>query len=694
MNDFIKRHLVFVLCLTLVLSAGTIGFVYPASAATLLEDSFDGGAGNWTSSSGSWSVVQDSGNAVYSQSGTSEGRTSAGSQTWTDYAVEADVKIVDFNGSTRTYVAGRYVDGNNFYAASLYNSSGGTLEIRKKVSGSTTTIASKTNFGLATGVWYKVKLELSGTSIKLYVNGQLELSAADSSLAAGAAGLVTFKSIAKFDNVSVTNSNSVPTTPTPSPTVAPTPTPTVQPTTAPSTSPTTAPTPTPTPSPTSGPTSEYQLTGFSAGNTGGGSIAETDSKYIKVYNATDLAAALKKGSGYKVVEIMNDLDLGWNEIPAAAKVSPFASHNSALTHPVLLNTGVSKITVDGFTGLTIFSANGAKIKHAAFTFKRSTNVIIRNLEFDELWEWDEATKGDYDKNDWDYITIEESSKFWIDHCTFHKAYDGLVDVKKGSNGVTISWSSFLGDDGSAGSWVTQQINAMEANQSAYPMYAFLRSSAVGLSKADIIAVAASQKKGHLVGSTEFASDNAALEVTLHHNYYQDQQDRMPRLRAGNVHAYNIVMDSAGAWSARSRITSAMETAISGNSYHFGVTSNGAISTENGAVLVEKSVIIDVYYPLRNNQKDASLPDYTGKIAAIDTIYSLNGTTFRGNSDTAGSPLSPVPAAIKPFSWNGFTTLPYSYTADDPATLKARLVAANGAGAGKLSWAKVNWLQTS
>ncbi|SFF31676.1 pectate lyase [Paenibacillus algorifonticola] len=694
MEYFIKRNVIFVLCLALVLSAGSVGFVYRASAAALLEDGFDSGAGNWTATSGSWSVVQENGNAVYSQSGTSEGRTSAGSQSWTDYAVEADVKIVDFKGSTRTYVAGRYLNGNNFYAASLYNSSGGTLEIRKKVSGSTTTLASKTNFGLAAGVWYKVKLEMSGTSIKLYVNDQLELSATDSSLTAGAAGLVTFKSIAKFDNVSVTNSGSVPTTPTPSPTAAPTPTPTVQPTTAPSPSPTVTPAPTPTPSPTAGQTGEYQLTGFSVGNTGGGSIAETDSQYIKVYNATDLAVALKKGSGYKVVEIMNDLDLGWNEIPAAAKVSPFASHNSALTHPVLLNTGVSKITVDGFTDLTIFSANGATIKHAAFTFKRSSNVIIRNLEFDELWEWDEATKGDYDKNDWDYITIEESSKFWIDHCTFHKAYDGLVDVKKGSNGVTISWSSFLSDDRSAGSWVTQQINAMEANQSAYPMYAFLRSSAVGLSKDDIIAVAASQKKGHLVGSTELASDNAALEVTLHHNYYQDQQDRMPRLRAGNVHAYNIVMDSAGAWSARALITAAMESAISGNGYHFGITSNGAISTENGAVLVEKSVIIDVYYPLRNNQKDASNAVYTGKIAAIDTIYSMDGTTFRGNSDTVGSPLSPVPAAIQPFSWNGFTTLPYSYTADDPATLKARLIAANGAGSGKLSWAKVNWLQTS
>ena len=30
---------------------------------------------------------------------------------------------------------------------------------------------------------------------------------------------------------------------------------------------------------------------------------------------------------------MNDLNLGWNEIPSAAQTSPFAKHNDALTHP-------------------------------------------------------------------------------------------------------------------------------------------------------------------------------------------------------------------------------------------------------------------------------------------------------------------------------------------------------------------------
>ncbi|WP_028611689.1 family 16 glycoside hydrolase [Paenibacillus harenae] len=678
------------LCLTLIIS---LFMMYPASAATLMSSNFNNGQfTGWTPTSGNWSVVQDNGNYVYYQSGTSEGRTSAGNQSWTDYSVEADVKVENFNGSNRTYITGRYEDGNNFYAASLYNSSGGTLELRKKVGGSTTTLASKSNYGLAAGTWYTVKLEMSGSTIKMYVNGNLELTAADSSLTSGAVGLIAYKTVAKFDNVVVSDSE-----PSPSPTLSPdpTPTPSPEPTPTPDPSPTSSPEPTLTPTPIPGALSEYRLTGFAEGNTGGGSIAETDSRYKKVYNATDLALAVKKGSGIKVIEIMNDLDLGWNEIPESAKITSIVAHNSPLTHPVLKTTGVSKIYIDSFNGLTIFSANGSKIKHAAFVIKYSSNLIIRNLEFDELWEWDEATKGNYDKNDWDFITIEgASNKVWIDHCTFNKAYDGVLDVKKGSNGVTVSWSAFRADDQSSNSWVTQQVNAMESNLSAYPMYAYLRSSAVGLSKSDIIAIAAGQKKGHLVGSTEFASDNPNLEVTLHHNYYQDIQDRMPRLRGGNVHAYNIVMDSAGGWAAKKKITSEMENAMSSKGYKFGVTSNGAISTEDGAVLVEKSQIIGVQYPMRNNQADPADASYTGKIKALDTIYSLNGSTFRGNSDTANSPLAPVPAPVKAFSWNGFSSLPYNYTADDPSTLKARLTASNGSGAGKLSMSKENWLLTN
>ncbi|MEC0181990.1 pectate lyase [Paenibacillus peoriae] len=664
--------------LALSLSLPLLGNAY-ADGSLQASDNFEQGeAQGWKVDSGNWSVFKGGDGFTYQQSGRSEGRSVKGDASWTNYSVQADVYIDDFNGSNRVYVAGRYTDAKNFYAASLYNKKGGTLEIRKKVNGSMKTLATNKKYKLNTHTWYRVKLELSGSEIKMYVNDKLELTAKDSSLTAGAVGLVTSKASAQFDNVLVSGAASGGNTTTPP----------------------TKPEPgkdQPTPGTNDNVTlkNSYNLTGFSYGNTGGGNIAETDANYKKVYNAVDLHEALKKGSKVKVIEIMNDLDLGWNEMPSAAKLNPFSSHNAVQTHPVLKKTGVSKIYIQNLNGVTIFSAKGAKIKHAGFVIKNSSNLIFRNLEFDELWEWDEATKGNYDKNDWDYVTVEgQSSKVWIDHCTFNKAYDGLVDVKKGSNGVTISWSLFKGDDRSPNSWVTQQVNAMEADKSSYPMYAYLRSSAVGLSKEDIIDIAAGQKKAHLVGATEKAADNPNLEVTLHHNYYLDIQDRMPRLRGGNAHAYNIVIDDAGLARAKKRITSDVAKAISAKGYHFDVVGNGAISTENGAVLLEKSYLIDVFSPIRNNQKDAKKADFTGKIKAEDVIFSDKGSVFRGGSEEANSPLAPYPAKAIDFSWNGFTKLPYSYTAENPENLVAQLQGKDGAGAGKLNWSKENWLKTT
>jgi hypothetical protein len=133
-----------------------------------------------------------------------------------------------------------------------------------------------------------------------------------------------------------------------------------------------------------------------------------------------------------------------------------------------------------------------------------------------------------------------------------------------------------------------------------------------------------------------------------------------------------------------------------NTYSFKPFLNGSIATENGAVLVEKSVYLDCLTPLRNNQTDPSDPFYTGKILALDTIYQMDSTVIRGNSTDPGNPLGPVQAPIIAFSWNlPGNQLPYTYTMDDPNQLQAIVTdPAAGAGAGVLTWAKTNWLRTS
>ncbi len=460
------------------------------------------------------------------------------------------------------------------------------------------------------------------------------------------------------------------------------------------------------------PNTAYNLAGFGNGTTGGGVIADTDPAYRKVYTALDLANALvsayKTAGSVKVIEIMNDLDLGWNEVGSAVQTlasTPFRSHNTPLLHPRLLVTGVSLIDIKPRSGLTIFSANGATIRHATFNIKSTANIIVRNLKFDEMWEWDEASKGQYDKNDWDFIDLGNGgsvSNVWIDHCTFTKAYDGILDTKAGSSAITISWCKYVGDDGATNpdSFVWQQINSLESNRTSYAFYNFLRNN--GFSTTNIVTIIQGHDKTHLAGANDLDPKNATISMTFHHLWLNNVWDRcVPRLRAGNVHDYNLYADDTlvlAAKTLRNTRAAAMSAANQNtlnNTYSFNPPINGAISTESGALLVEKSVYIDCLTPLRNNQTDPSDPTYTGKILALDTIYQMNGAFFRGNSTDPGgvNTLGPVQAPVIPFSWNlPGNQLPYTYTMDDPSQLQS--IVAIGAGAGVVTWNKTNWLLTA
>jgi len=466
--------------------------------------------------------------------------------------------------------------------------------------------------------------------------------------------------------------------------------------------------------------SAYNLTGFATaggGCTGGGVIATNDPAYVQVYTPLDFANALqsayKTAGSVKVIEIMTNLSLGWNEIGAAVQaVGPFRANTTPLLHPVLVTVGESLIDITPKSGLTIFSANGATIKHCNWNIKNCHNVIIRNLKFDENFEWDESTKGQYDRNDWDFLTIGNGgsvSNLWVDHCTFTKSYDGILDTKAGCSDITISWCRYIGDDGATNtnSWLWQQINYLEQSRSSYPMYNFLRTH--GYSTTNIVTIMQAHDKTHLAGQNDLDPKNATIAMTFHHLWIGVWDRCVPRLRAGNVHDYNLYVDDTQVLAARrlrDSIAATMSTADQNtlnNTYSFEPPVNGTISTENGAILVEKSVYIDCLWPLRNNQTAPSNPAYTGKIIALDTIYAMDSTSTNvsdSSNTNYWNPLGPVQAPIIPFSWNTNAAtpngqLPYTYTPDDPAQLQAIVTSHTaGAGAGVLTWAKTNWLMTS
>lgn len=458
----------------------------------------------------------------------------------------------------------------------------------------------------------------------------------------------------------------------------------------------------------------YNIEGYaaSANVTGGGLLKEDSANYYVVTNEKEFIDALNSvrslgtEGGLKpqaeiqpaVIEIQNDLNLGEEELlkqgiditqnPAKTvmqtlKNSDSTKDKSPLMHPTLKTTGVSVIKLNYFHNLTIYSKNGAAIKHAGIRFEGdSSNIIIRNITFDEFWEWDEATTGDYDRNDWDYIAVgEQTDGLWIDHCTFYKAYDGMLDIqgdkdKKIINQrVTISWCEFL-PGSKNNTFFNEQMTWLEEHKDDTTYYKQLRQS---MSPQEVWWYAYGQKKAMLFGPNDKADYASAIRATIANSHYKNIMDRMPRLRFGKVHEYNCVLDGQNLYTKKT-------SGSSGLSGH--ITSQGAISACGGEMLLENCYIRGILHPLYSGNGDSP----RGKINAEQSIYYMNGSLQgdvkieKSGADTNPDPLKTDSTAFK-------KALPYTdYITYDATQLYTKVVPY--AGAGKLDMTTVQWERTN
>ena len=354
--------------------------------------------------------------------------------------------------------------------------------------------------------------------------------------------------------------------------------------------------------------------------TGGGAVQGNYNPETKTGNYWKIDAAESQRPGFAeafrealrgdqplIVEINTDLDLS---VVALPDLDPT---RTAVAHPDLIPDGaevgyIGKLDIG--SNKTIYSATGTGVlRRGSISLEGASNVMIRNLHFRELWEWDDETNGAFDRNSWDYITVlsrieggevvDRARHIWIDHCDFANAYDGHVDVVLGSDLVTVSWSRFGGgyaDDAAA--WVETQMAHLEAERSDFDYYDLLRRL---FSADDLKEQSRPHFKSSLVGNS--ASDAAAqqdrgfLNVTYHHNWYHGTQDRMPRLRYGNAHVFNIWAD---------------DTPLTGLNR---VQRDGVKATAEGAALVENSTFIDVTRPLNNRL----LGESRGQVAVSGSV---------------------------------------------------------------------------
>jgi pectate lyase len=232
------------------------------------------------------------------------------------------------------------------------------------------------------------------------------------------------------------------------------------------------------------------------GGTSGGSTAKADQIY-QVHNQQELLAALKTGGEQnKIIQLVGIIDVADNK--------PYQSADDQKAR--------SLVTVPANTTL-IGVGKKAGFIHGSLLISGVRNVIVRNLTIEA--PIDVAPKfeeGDGWNAEWDGMTITNSQHVWVDHITFtdgsftdknyaekdgweYVQHDGMLDIKRGSDFVTVSYSVFKQHD-----------------------------------------------KTMLIGHSDKNAEQDAgkLHVTLHHNLFDRTVQRSPRVRFGRIHAYNNV----------------------------------------------------------------------------------------------------------------------------------------------------------
>ena len=198
------------------------------------------------------------------------------------------------------------------------------------------------------------------------------------------------------------------------------------------------------------------------------------------------------GDGGEVVEVTTTADFAAQAKLAGPRI-------------ILVNGIVGEGTRVSITSNhTIIGLPGAEF-HGGLKISGQNNVIIRNLK---IVGNNCADSPDDCSGGADAVSIGDNSHHvWVDHCDISDGSDGNLDVNDGSDYVTISWTKFSYSGQRAGG----------------------------------------HQFSNLVGSSDSEPGDAGhLRVTYHHDWWADNVDeRMPRVRYGQVHLLNNLYTASG-----------------------------------------------------------------------------------------------------------------------------------------------------
>jgi len=138
-----------------------------SDGSTLFSDDFSNNT-NWTASSGTWAA----GSGIYTQTQNATDCRSIASTSVADTAYTYSLKAKKDSGNEGFLIIFGYQDTNNFYWWNIGGWGNTQHAIEQCVAGSKTTVAS-TKGSIITGKWYNIRIEVTGTNVKCYLDDVL-----------------------------------------------------------------------------------------------------------------------------------------------------------------------------------------------------------------------------------------------------------------------------------------------------------------------------------------------------------------------------------------------------------------------------------------------------------------------------------------------------------------------------------------
>jgi pectate lyase len=262
--------------------------------------------------------------------------------------------------------------------------------------------------------------------------------------------------------------------------------------------------------PVSGRTWSSTADGFAS--TGGGTTGGAAGSTVTVTTFADLVKYATSSTAYVI------------KIPGTITVTPYGYEIPVTSNKTLIGVGTKGEIKNG----GIFLNVGV------------SNVIIRNLTIGQT----EMTDDDPDDKVYDYdgIQMDTANHVWIDHNLITKTNDGLIDSRKDTSYLTVSWN-----------------------------------------------VMSDHNKTFGIGWT----DNVTARMTIHHNWIHDTNQRNPSVdNVALAHLYNNYLQNITSYGNLSRGSTKMVLENSyfdtvANPYNIDDTSLGQLK-QSGSIVVNSS----------------------------------------------------------------------------------------------------------